>query len=67
MRGDDTRAWGPPYASYKSDSIMEGPGESAYFLGANRNKKSLALSFQDPAGVEILHKLAAQCDVLVEN
>lgn len=46
---------------------MEGPGESAYFLGVNRNKKSLALSFQDPAGVEILQKLAAKCDILVEN
>ncbi|KAK1783043.1 CoA-transferase family III domain-containing protein [Copromyces sp. CBS 386.78] len=67
VRGDDTRAWGPPYASYKSDSLMEGPGESAYFLGVNRNKKSLALSFQDPAGVEILQKLAAKCDILVEN
>jgi succinate---hydroxymethylglutarate CoA-transferase len=33
----------------------------------NRNKKSLGLSFQDPAGVEILHKLAAKCDILVEN
>ncbi|EAA32916.1 CoA-transferase family III [Neurospora crassa] len=67
VRGDDTRAWGPPYASYKSGSSMEGPGESAYFLGVNRNKKSLALSFQDPAGVEILQKLAAKCDILVEN
>ncbi|KAK0658309.1 CoA-transferase family III domain-containing protein [Cercophora samala] len=67
VRGDDTRAWGPPYASYKSGSSLEGPGESAYFLGVNRNKKSLALSFQDPAGIEILHKLAAKCDILVEN
>ncbi|KAK0726654.1 CoA-transferase family III domain-containing protein [Apiosordaria backusii] len=67
VRGDDTRAWGPPYASYKSGSPHEGPGESAYFLGVNRNKKSLALSFQDPAGIEILHKLAAKCDILVEN
>ncbi|CCC06802.1 hypothetical protein SMACR_00832 [Sordaria macrospora] len=67
VRGDDTRAWGPPYASYKSGSSMEGPGESAYFLGVNRNKKSLALSFQNPAGVEILQKLAAKCDILVEN
>lgn len=33
----------------------------------NRNKKSLALSFQDPAGIDILHKLAAKCDILVEN
>ncbi|KAK0715113.1 CoA-transferase family III domain-containing protein [Lasiosphaeris hirsuta] len=66
-RGDDTRAWGPPYAKYKPGSSHEGPGESAYFLGVNRNKKSLALSFQDPAGVEILHKLVARCDILVEN
>ncbi|KAK3939496.1 CAIB/BAIF family enzyme [Diplogelasinospora grovesii] len=66
-RGDDTRAWGPPYAPYKPDSGVEGPGESAYFLAVNRNKKSLALSFQDPAGVSILHQLAAKCDILVEN
>lgn len=46
---------------------MEGPGESAYFLSVNRNKKSLGLSFGDPKGVEILHKLAKTCDVLVEN
>ncbi|KAJ9138482.1 CAIB/BAIF family enzyme [Pleurostoma richardsiae] len=67
VRGDDTRAWGPPYARYKADSKHEGPGESAYFLGVNRNKKSFALSFQDPVGIEILHKLAAKCDILVEN
>ncbi|KAK4237444.1 hypothetical protein C8A03DRAFT_44698 [Achaetomium macrosporum] len=67
VRGDDTRAWGPPYAPYKPGSSQEGPGESAYFLGVNRNKKSVALSFQDPAGVEVLHRLAAKCDILVEN
>ncbi|CAK7269363.1 hypothetical protein SEPCBS119000_003530 [Sporothrix epigloea] len=67
VRGDDTRAWGPPYAPYTAESGLSGPGESAYFLGANRNKKSLALSFQHADGVEILHKLAARCDVLVEN
>ncbi|KAL7786211.1 CoA-transferase family III domain-containing protein [Trichoderma ceciliae] len=66
-RGDDTRAWGPPYAQYKPDSGRKGPGESAYFLGANRNKKSLGLSFQHHEGVDILHKLAAKCDILVEN
>lgn len=33
IRGDDTRAWGPPYAKYKPDSGQQGPGESAYFLG----------------------------------
>ncbi|RSM16407.1 hypothetical protein CEP52_000005 [Fusarium oligoseptatum] len=60
VRGDDTRAWGPPYAKYKEGSSAKGPGESAYFLGANRNKKSLGLSFQHKEGVEVLHKLAAK-------
>ncbi|KAG5941299.1 hypothetical protein E4U59_001814 [Claviceps monticola] len=67
VRGDDTRAWGPPYAAYKSEYRAEGPGEAAYFLGANRNKKSLGLSFQHKQGVDILHKLVAKCDILVEN
>ncbi|KAI7689512.1 CoA-transferase family III [Hortaea werneckii] len=67
IRGDDTRAWGPPYATYNEESGKQGPGESAYFLGVNRNKKSLGLSFQHKSGVEILHKLAKECDVLVEN
>ncbi|KAJ0329496.1 hypothetical protein COL5a_004056 [Colletotrichum fioriniae] len=67
VRGDDTRAWGPPYATYKAGSSKEGPGESAYFLAVNRNKKSLGLNFQHPSGTEILHKLVSQCDILVEN
>ncbi|KAI4743686.1 formyl-coenzyme A transferase [Aureobasidium sp. EXF-12298] len=68
-RGDDTRAWGPPYAPHikGTPSQQLTSGESAYFLSVNRNKKSLALSFQSPSGVEILHKLAAECDILVEN
>ncbi|KAL3463821.1 CoA-transferase family III domain-containing protein [Aspergillus heterothallicus] len=64
-RGDDTRAWGPPHAKYTDDS--QGPGESAYYLAVNRNKKSVGLSFQHKSGVEILHKLVKECDVLVEN
>ncbi|KAK5118092.1 hypothetical protein LTR62_004138 [Meristemomyces frigidus] len=67
VRGDDTRAWGPPYATYTEESGKQGSGESAYFLGVNRNKKSLGLSFQHKSGVDILHKLAKDCDVLVEN
>ncbi|KAF2085040.1 CoA-transferase family III [Saccharata proteae CBS 121410] len=67
VRGDDTRAWGPPYAEYREDTDSDLPGESAYFLSVNRNKKSLGLSFAHPSGVEILHKLAKDCDVLVEN
>jgi succinate---hydroxymethylglutarate CoA-transferase len=43
------------------------PGESAYFIGVNRNKKSVGLSFQSPEGVKILHELAKTSDVLVEN
>ncbi|KAG9249886.1 CoA-transferase family III domain-containing protein [Emericellopsis atlantica] len=67
VTGDDTRAWGPPFAKYETGSSQEGPGESAYFLGVNRNKKSIGLNFQRKEGVEILHKLAAECDILVEN
>ncbi|RDW93284.1 CaiB/BaiF CoA transferase family protein [Aspergillus mulundensis] len=66
VRGDDTRAWGPPYAKYK-DGPQKGPGESAYYLAVNRNKKSLGLSFAHKSGVDILHKLVKECDVLVEN
>lgn len=36
VRGDDTRAWGPPYATYHKDSPQKGPGESAYFLAVGR-------------------------------
>ncbi|PVI07365.1 caib/baif family protein-like protein [Periconia macrospinosa] len=66
-RGDDTRAWGPPYAKYTQGEHSDGPGESAYYLGVNRNKRSLGLSFAHPSGVDILHRLAKECDVLVEN
>ncbi|KAM3555693.1 hypothetical protein ARSEF4850_005869 [Beauveria asiatica] len=68
VRGDDTRAWGPPYARYTKESGRQGPGEAAYFLGqANRNKKSIGISFQHKGGVDILHKLVEKCDILVEN
>jgi len=55
--GDDTRGWGPPFAGR----------ESAYFLGVNRNKRSLTLDLAQTEGQEILAGLVAQCDVLVEN
>ncbi|GAA4987034.1 crotonobetainyl-CoA:carnitine CoA-transferase CaiB-like acyl-CoA transferase [Nonomuraea thailandensis] len=54
--GDDTRAWGPPYAS---------SGEATYFLGVNRNKRSIALDLR--ADAEVARALAARADVLVEN
>jgi succinate---hydroxymethylglutarate CoA-transferase len=55
--GDDTRTWGPPFAEK----------ESAYFLGINRNKRSITLNMAVKPGQEVLAKLIAQCDVLVEN
>ena len=56
-RGDDTRHWGPPYAGT----------ESAYFLCANRNKRSIAIDISTAMGQEIVRELAADADVLVEN
>ncbi|KAI9791315.1 MAG: hypothetical protein M1816_004096 [Peltula sp. TS41687] len=67
IRGDDTRAWGPPYAKHVRGNNIPIPGESAYFLSVNRNKKSLALSFAHDDGVAVLHQLAKQSDILVEN
>jgi len=55
--GDDTRTWGPPFAN----------GESAYFLGINRNKRSLTLNMASKSGQEILAQLVKKADVLVEN
>lgn len=57
-RGDDTRHWGPPFA--------EG-GESAYFLCANRNKRSLTLNLKSKRGLDILKALIGRGDVLIEN
>ncbi len=56
-KGDDTRRWGPPFAS----------GESTYFLAVNRGKRSLTLNLKHAQGREILWKLLAGADVLVEN
>lgn len=57
-KGDDTRAWGPPFTEN---------GESAYFLSANRNKRSLTLNLKSSAGLETLKDLVRHGDVLVEN
>ena len=56
-RGDDTRHWGPPFADT----------EAAYFLGVNRNKKSLALDFKSPAGLQVLKKLVRKSDIVIDN
>ena len=56
-RGDDTRAWGPPFLA----------GESAYYLSINRNKESVAIDFKTPLGRQALDELIGRADVLVEN
>src|SRR3569623_766919 len=61
--GDDTRAWGPPFAK-----TAEGErGDAAYFFAANRNKRSLTVDMALPAGADLLRRLAAKADVVVEN
>jgi crotonobetainyl-CoA:carnitine CoA-transferase CaiB-like acyl-CoA transferase len=55
--GDETRAWGPPFVG----------GESAYFLGTNRNKESIAIDFKRPEGRGIVDRLLDRADVVVEN
>ena len=80
--GDDTRAWGPPWAeasastdaSEGADSCGTGTAasasasrESAYFLGVNRNKRSLTLDLKSPGGKDVVQRLVPQCDVVVEN
>jgi len=62
--GDDTRKWGPPFAK---DADGNDTTESAYYLSANRNKRSLALDITTPQGQDIIHALLAKSDVLIEN
>ncbi len=56
--GDDTRGWGPPWAA---------DGESSYYLGANRNKRSIALDLKDPADLATARAIAVRSDVVIEN
>src|SRR5258707_6809334 len=62
--GDKTRAWAPPYQ--KDDDGLD-TTESAYYLCANRNKKSVTIDIASPQAGEIVRQLASRCDVLVEN
>lgn len=63
-RGDDTRGWGPPFLRDKDGRET---GESAYYLCANRGKKSLALDIARPEGQAIVRAIAAESDIVVEN
>ena len=55
--GDDTRRWGPPFVQ----------GESAYYLSANRGKKSVVINLKDSRGQELIRELAARADIFIEN
>ncbi len=61
--GDATRAWGPPWVG----ETAEGTRTATYFLAVNRNKRSIRVDLRQPAGTEILRRLLADADVLVEN
>jgi crotonobetainyl-CoA:carnitine CoA-transferase CaiB-like acyl-CoA transferase len=61
--GDDTRGWGPPF-------LKDGDGnniEAAYYLSANRNKRSITIDLAQPRGAQLIRDLAVRCDVLIEN
>lgn len=62
--GDDTRAWGPPYLK---DAEGRDTSEAAYYLSTNRNKRSITIDIATPEGAETVRKMAAKCDILVEN
>ncbi len=62
--GDDTRSWGPPYLR---DAHGAPSGESAYFVCANRNKRSITADLASPQGRAQLQQLARKADVLLEN
>ena len=64
LKGDDTRAWGPPFLK---DAEGRETDDSAYFLAVNRAKKSVTLDISTPEGQEIVRKLAAVSDVVIEN
>ena len=62
--GDDTRGWGPPFLK---DRDGRDTAEAAYFLGTNRNKRSVAIDIATPQGQALILQLALSCDVMVEN
>lgn len=62
--GDDTRGWGPPFMADRDGNETD---EAAYFLSANRGKKSVTVDITTPDGQEIVRGLAAKSDILIEN
>lgn len=62
--GDDTRAWGPPFLR---DAAGEHTSEAAYYLSANRNKRSVTIDFTQAEGQRLVRELAAKSDIVIEN
>ena len=62
--GDDTRGWGPPFLKDRDGHDTQ---EAAYYLGANRNKRSITVDIARPEGQALIRRIAAQSDVFVEN
>ena len=62
--GDDTRGWGPPFLK---DRDGRDTAEAAYYLGTNRNKRSVTIDIAHPEGQALVRRLADGCDVLIEN
>jgi len=62
--GDDTRGWGPPFLK---DSAGQDTAEAAYYLGTNRNKRSVTCDIAQAAGQALIRELVPRCDVFVEN
>jgi crotonobetainyl-CoA:carnitine CoA-transferase CaiB-like acyl-CoA transferase len=62
--GDDTRGWGPPFVK---DTEGRDTRESAYFLAANRGKKSVAVNLQTENGCAIVRQMVTKCNILIEN
>ncbi|HZD55987.1 MAG TPA: CoA transferase, partial [Anaerolineales bacterium] len=63
-RGDESRSWGPPFVGGPYESY---PGESAYFMAMNRNKRSITVDLRNSAGQQIIQRLVAVSDVLIES
>lgn len=62
--GDDTRGWGPPFLK---DAQGNDTGDAAYYLGTNRNKRSVTCDIATPAGQALIKQLVTHCDVFIEN
>ncbi|TMH35086.1 MAG: CoA transferase [Betaproteobacteria bacterium] len=63
-QGDDTRGWGPPFLR---DRAGHDTAEAAYYLGTNRNKRSIGIDIARPEGQQVVRELAKACDVFIEN